>query len=169
MKNYLYLVEGDDEKNLVDYLRNKPKLIYSGKTKVFNVFTKEISNALLRTFKDNTIVIFVFDTDLPNPNLKLFQKNFDKLKSSPKVKDIVLIPQCKNLEDEIIRSTSINRIIDFFPSENIAKFKSTFAKATYEVLRDRFDKNSFDFSLMWSKRPDGSYKMIENQSDKIKQ
>lgn len=97
-KYYLYYVEGEDEKKVVDTLKKDMKLIRPGVSQVFNVVENELTNARLMTIKENTTVVLIFDTD--TGNTEKVRKNIELLKKARNVKEIVCITQVKNLEDE---------------------------------------------------------------------
>ena len=60
-KYYLYYVEGEDEKKVVDTLKKDMKLIRPGVSQVFNVVENELTNARLMTIKENTTVVLMYD------------------------------------------------------------------------------------------------------------
>ena len=62
--NYIYYVEGDCEKVLIDALKESPSKIIPGRVKVFNPIMKELSRSQLVMIRPGTTVIFVFDTDV---------------------------------------------------------------------------------------------------------
>mgnify|MGYP003551408857 CR=1 FL=1 len=53
-----------------------------------------------------------------------------KLLECSSVSDLVLVPQVKNLEDEIVESCSIRHIKELLGSKSNTEFKSDFIKAT---------------------------------------
>ena len=71
--NYIYYVEGQNEKKLVDVLKSEFQWIANGKVFVHNVLTRPIPRASLRQIKNNTIAIFLFDTDNERCGLDLLQ------------------------------------------------------------------------------------------------
>ena len=77
-KYYLYYVEGEDEKKVVDTLKKDMKLIRPGVSQVFNVVENELTNARLMTIKENTTVVLIFDTD--TGNTEKVRKNIELLK-----------------------------------------------------------------------------------------
>lgn len=115
MNKYIYYVEGEDEQKIVDTLKSKGnEYIISGKAIVFNMARDEIKKSQLMSLNKNTIVVIVVDNDLffgnfSNPEIhkQRILKNISLLKKY--CKDIVVIIQKENLEDEIIRSTSIKK------------------------------------------------------------
>ena len=94
---YHYFTEDETDKRLVDWLKTEKQLVKPGKSTVFNMFQKQITNSLLMRISDQTNVVVIFDTDLTNPNLELFLSNIKKLTKFRTVKNVILIPQCKNL------------------------------------------------------------------------
>lgn len=99
-KHYLYYVEGEDDKKVVDTLKKDMKLIIPGIARVFNVVENVLTNSRLITIKENTTVILVFDTD--TGKVDKVKKNIEILKNSSNVKEIICITQVKNLEEELV-------------------------------------------------------------------
>lgn len=141
--------------------------IIPGKIRIFNIFQQTISTSILANISQNTSIVLIFDTDLKSPNFNIFNKNIEILKKSRNVKNIHLIPQCKNLEDEIIYATTIKKIEDFFPSES-NKFKSKFIKAPNTFLYSKFRYHSLEIDKLWSRNPEGVYSKLKNQAQVIK-
>lgn len=163
-KNIQYYVEGKDEEKLLAVLKTEMQNILPGKVQVFNAVSETITNSRLMTLKQDTIVVLVFDTDVNNcANL---QKNLDILRKNSRVADIVLIPQCKNLEDELVRSCQIRKITDLLDSKGKSNFKSDFIRITN--LRMKLEKAKFDINKLWCKNPDGAFQGFPNDSKKIK-
>lgn len=160
--NYLYYVEGEDDEAIVKALKNK--YIISGKILCFNVVEKEISTLKLRTIKENTVIILVFDVDTNNINT--ITKNIEVLKKCKNVKEIILIPQVENLEDELIRSTSIRKIKELTNSKSTTDFKRDLLKATNTLKL--LENKKFDINKFWIKIPNNNFKKFENMSYKIK-
>ena len=75
-RNLLYLVE-DDEKKLVNTLKNSMGLIHPGKVQKLNVIECNITDLHLRTLAKGTIVVLIFDTD--TDNVARLDKNIEKL------------------------------------------------------------------------------------------
>lgn len=165
---YHYFTEGETDKRLVDWLKTEKQLVKSGKSTVFNMFQKQITNSLLMRISDQTNVVVIFDTDLTNPNLELFLSNIKKLTKFRTVKNVILIPQCKNLEDEIVHCTSIKNITNFFPTENVEKFKQKLLASNDKFLSNKFEEKNFDFNKLWIRNPGGIYSKIQNESGLIK-
>lgn len=164
MKHYQYYVEGQDERNLLTELKTKMRLIQPGKIQVLNVIQNNIRDSHLMQLKDNTVVVFVFDTDKEGGTT--LDKNIALCKQHEKVREVLCIPQVKNLEDELIRSCNISPIIELLPSRSLSNFKTDFAKE--KKLKEKLEKKNFDIRTFWSQIPDDDYKHISNDADKIK-
>ncbi len=78
---YQYYVEGDDEKKLLEILKRDFRCIKSGKIDKFNVIQNEFSTARIRTLKPDTVIIFVYDTDVDKP--ETLQKNIPSVNKGP--------------------------------------------------------------------------------------
>ena len=99
---YQYYVEGECEKRLVDELKTYEGMhVIPGKVDVFNITQEKITDLRLRSLRNNTTVILIFDTDLPCSEILI--SNVDKLKTYPTIKAVWCVPQVHNLEDELIR------------------------------------------------------------------
>ena len=159
-----YFVEGDDEKKLINTLKNDLKVIKPGKVQILNVVQNIISDMIIRTFKPKTVVVLIFDTD--TSNTAILDKNIAKLKKYRNVTDIVTIPQVKNLEDELTYSCDIKKITELLNSRSASGFKSDLLHVTN--LGYKLQEHSFDINRFWSKQPRAPYKHIINDADKVK-
>ena len=74
---YQYYVEGENEKKLVEVLSKEFNFIKAGKVEVLNVVEKPIKNTRIRNFKENYVIILVFDTDTNNTKTLEAKKCFD--------------------------------------------------------------------------------------------
>jgi len=160
---YIYFTEGECEKKAIDTLKNTH--LQSGKIRVYNVLQKPITDYIIRQFKEKSIVILVFDTDV-NINIDILQKNIDRLNSAKNIKKVILIPQVKNLEEEIIYSTNIKAIRQLLNSKSNKDFKTDFINCN-NVL-DKLTDANFDFSKFWSQSPTGVFRIFRNDSNQIK-
>ena len=159
-----YYVEGDDEQKLIDVLKNKLFLIKPGNVQKLNVIEKTVTDAHMRRLKTGTMVVLVFDTD--TEHREVLDANIKRLTLCKTVTDVILIPQVKNLEDEIIRATDIKSIKDFLGSRSNKDFKHDFLNE--KKLETKFKEHSFDINKFWSTSPTGVYNGIESQAEKIK-
>ena len=93
------------------------------------------SRSSSRTLERETTV--VFDTDVEK--VDILDENIKIIKNSNNVRDIICIPQIKNLEDELIYSTNITKIIDLLESKSKKDFKNNFnnCKNLIKKLEDK--------------------------------
>ena len=163
-KYVLYYVEGEDEVKLIDVLKSNLRVIKAGKIQKLNVLQQEITTARLRTIKPATMIVLVFDTD--TNNLDILKENLKILKSCSSVSEIVTIPQCHNLEEELIRSCNIKNITQLLNSKSRTEFKTDLLRVSN--LDKKLVEHEFDINVFWSKRPEPPYSEISNQSQRIK-
>ena len=163
-KYYHYFVEGDDDRKVVNALKTDFQFIISGKVDKFNVVDKEIKKTHLMKLKEGTTVVLVFDTD--TGNVDILNKNIYFLKQQRMIEDVVCITQIENLEDELVRSTSIKEIKELTKSRTNSEFKKDVLHISN--LKERMEECSFDFSRFWSSKPKDRYKHLKNESEKIK-
>lgn len=159
-----YYVEGDDEKKLVDVLKTDLRLIKPGKVQKLNVVEQEITDIRLRTLKQGTMVVLVFDTD--TGNVEILKRNIKKLEACPLVSEIVLIPQVANLEAELVRSCDIKRVEELLNSKSKGEFKSDLIRITN--LAQKLQEHQFNINLFWNSTPAQPYHDIVNQAAKVK-
>ena len=164
---YHYYVEGENEKVLVKELSKcedeKFNVIRPGKIDVFNVVEREIKSTHMMNLKDNTVVVLVFDTD--TKNRAILDKNTKFLEKHKKVKEVILIPQVYNLEDELIRSCNIKNILQLLGSKSNKEFKGDFNKVNN--LNEYLIKAEFAFDKLWRKNTDGIFAGITSGLSKI--
>lgn len=160
--NFLYYVEGEDEEAIIKAIKNK--YIVSGKILRFNIVEEKLTSTRLRLIKENTIMILVFDID--TNNISTISKNIEILNGSKNIKNIYYIPQVNNLEDELIRATSIRQIKELTNSKTNSDFKRDLLNAS-NVLK-LLENKEFDINKFWCKNPDNNFSRFENMSYKIK-
>ena len=93
----------------------KHQYLYSGKVKIINTIQNKVSKSILRTLERETIVVLVFDTDVEK--VDVLDENIKIIKNSNNVRDIICIPQIKNLEDKLIYLTNIIKIINLLENK----------------------------------------------------
>ncbi len=165
-RKIVYFVEGENEKTLIENIKNK--YIISGSISVFNVTSKIITSSRIRQYPKNTCIILVFDTDIDTTaSLNQLAQNIKILNNANNIGEIVLIPQFKNLEDEIIYATNISNITQLTRSRSKSDFKNDFNKLGNKLIH-KLEYFQFDIEKLWSKKPTGKFKKIENQANKIK-
>ena len=157
-----YFVEGENERKLIETIKNK--YLYSGKIKIINTIQNKIPNSILRTLERETVVVLVFDTDVGK--IDILDENIKLIMSSNNVKDVICIPQIKNLEDELIYSTNINKIVDLLESKSKTNFKNDFNNC--KNLMKKLEDKEFKISKLWSRNAVDIYKKYKNDSEVIK-
>ena len=167
---YHYYVEGENEKVLAKELSKcedeKFNVIRPGKIDVFNVVEREIKSTHMMNLKDNTVVVLVFDTD--TKSRAILDKNtkfLEKYKKNKRIKDVILIPQVYNLEDELVRSCNIKNILQLLGSKSNKEFKGDFNKVNN--LNEYLIKAEFAFDKLWRKNTDGIFAGITSGISKI--
>ena len=86
MNKVVYFVEGECEEKLINALKQEPSAIRPGKVKKINVIQNVLSTSQLIQIQTGTIVVLVFDTDVPQTdclkkNLKLLEKKCTQVKT----------------------------------------------------------------------------------------
>ena len=164
MKKYHYFVEGKCEKKLINVLKEQKNLIIPGKIEVFNVIQEHLSELKLRTLSPDTIIIFVFDTDIIKTDI--LKENIKTVSKGKRFKEVWCVMQVSNLEEEIVRATCLKDVKDLFCSENLDAFKEQFIKEKnlYKKLCDK----DFKISKMWISNPKKGFDGIQNDGHKIK-
>jgi hypothetical protein len=157
-----YFVEGENERKLIETIKNK--YLYSGKIKIINTIQNKVPNSILRTLERETVVVLVFDTDVEK--IDILDENIKLIKNSNNVKDVICIPQIKNLEDELIYSTNINKIVDLLESKSKKDFKNDFNNC--KNLMKKLENKEFKISKLWSRNAVDIYKKYKNDSEVIK-
>lgn len=157
-----YFVEGETERKLIETIKNK--YLYSGKIKIINTIQNKVPNSILRTLERETVVVLVFDTDMEK--IDILDENIRLIMSSNNVKDVICIPQIKNLEDELIYSTNINKIVDLLESKSKKDFKNDFNNC--KNLMKKLENKEFKISKLWSRNAVDIYKKYKNDSEVIK-
>ena len=157
-----YFVEGENERKLIETIKNK--YLYSGKIKIINTIQNKVPNSILRTLERETVVVLVFDTDVEK--IDVLDENIKLIKSSNNVKDVICIPQIKNLEDELIYSTNINKIVDLLESKSKKDFKKDFNNC--KNLMKKLEDKEFKISKLWLRNAVDIYKKYKNDSEVIK-
>lgn len=166
MKNikYQYFVEGEDEKKLLNTLKNQLGFIQTGKVQVLNVVQNKFPDAILRTLTNGTVIVLVFDTD--TGNAEILNKNIKVLNKCPFISKVITVPQVKNLEDELVRSCDIKCITELLNSRSKKDFKSDFIHITN--LDSKLKEKKFDIEQFWNTQPEPPYQHIANEASQIK-
>ena len=154
-----YFVEGECEKQFLNTLKDpKYNLVNTGKVFVFNVVNKKLLSNRLISLDKNSIIVLIYDTD--TPNIDILNKNLLTF-TQHGFKNIYHVHSVKNFEDEIVFSTSLQSINDFFNTNSIADFKKKFIKSNSDHLYSKLKEFHFDKNKMWSRRGNTPYKIYE--------
>lgn len=103
-------------------------------------------------------------------NLNVFDKNIRLLHNARHiVSDVICIPQVRNLEDELVRATDIDNVLELLSSLSMKEYKRDLAQIRRDRLALKLKQHHFQIDQLWSMNPSGQYQRIENGSDKIKQ
>lgn len=159
-----YFVEGECEEKLIDVLKSDLQLIIPGRVQKVNPVEREITEMRIRMLSPKTMVVLVFDTDTGHKDV--LDKNIKLLKSSANVAEIVIIPQVRNLEDELLRCCNVKRITELLNSKSEEEFKSDFLHA--KNLANILIKHRFNINCLWNTSPPKPYQHLDNQSKRIK-
>lgn len=162
--NYHYYVEGKDEKKLLDVMKMDLRCIESGKVDVFNVIQNRFTVAQIRPLKLNTTVILVYDTDVEK--IDILRQNIDFLQHQKAIKEVLCIPQVKNLEDELKRACQLKSIETLTRSSTTKDYKRDLISCSN--LGARLIQCNFDVSNFWSHIPVNDFKIWGNDANKIK-
>ena len=60
---FVYFVEGDTEKRLIEVLKTDLQVIKPGKVRKLNVIEQVITQRDLMQYPDKSVLVFLFDTD----------------------------------------------------------------------------------------------------------
>ena len=99
-------------------------------------------------------------------NINILDKNIEVFENNDRIKEVILIPQVKNLEDELIYSTKIKKIKDLLESKSDDDFKRDFMKCNN--LIKKLEEKEFKISKIWSREAIDIFKKYKNESTKIK-
>ena len=140
-----YYVEGKDEEKFIRVRKSDLRVIQPGNVQTLNVVQETLSNTRLMALRPRTMVVLIFDTDTGQTNI--LNNNLKRLKECPSVSEIVTITQVFNLEDELVRCCSINKITELLGSKSEREFKSDFIRS--RNLADKLREHKFDINRLW--------------------
>ena len=144
-----YYVEGECEGKLINTYKKPPYSYFvPGKVEILNVVQKEISRPRITALKANTIVIFVYDTDVEND--EMIQRNVSKLKKYGF--RVYHIQSVKKFEDEIVYASRVKSVLDVFKTDNEAEFKNHFILQSN--LPSKLLKVGFEIEKPWIRNVD---------------
>lgn len=160
-----YYVEGEDEKSLLEALKRDLGCIETGKVDKMNVVQTRFTVARIRPLKPGTVVVLLYDTDVET-NIEILRENVDFLKGQKGIKEVICIPQVRNLEDELRNACDIKAIGEVTKSKTKADFKRDIIRCSN--LGERLKVCGFDISKLWSRLPENAFKQFGNDAHKIK-
>ena len=161
---YHFFVEGEGERAIINTLKTDFQCIQAGKVDVFNVIQNKLNKNILMKLKPGTIVILVFDTDKDETDILDYNLHF--LKKQSNVKKVIIIPEVKNLEDELVRSCNIANVKELMKSKSNSEYKSDLAKC--KNLKQVLINHHFDINSFWNQNPKGAFTKYKNDSKLIK-
>ena len=164
-KRILYFVEGQCEEKLINALKREPSLVQPGKCKVFNPISAKLTPNDFISIPIGSVIVFVFDTDVANADI--LRHNLKMIKKYGPRCEAVLVPQVKNIEDELLRATIAKKIEDLTKSKSLSNFKTDFC--SLKNCRAVLENHKLNMQELWSKNPDGVFEEYPQQSSKIKQ
>lgn len=162
---YHYYVEGENEKKLLEVLKRDLGCIESGKVDKVNVVQTKFSIARVRTLKPDTTVVLIYDTDVED-TLAILQYNIDFLNKQKGIKQVICIPQVKNLEEELLHACNIKNITDLTKSDSKTNYKRDLINCNN--LADRLTVCGFDITKLWNRTPSNGFIRFGNGAEKIK-
>ena len=165
-RKFVYLAEGECEEKLIKALKMNPALIHTGKVEKHNVIQKILSDRKLMQLEPGSSVVLVFDTD--TDDTEILKKNISLLKSMSFEVEVLTVAQVLNFEDEIERSTDVKRAQDFTKSESVSDFKSAVNRMKEADFRSALKRHKLDMSKLWSQKPPKAFRLVSQDSDKVK-
>lgn len=159
-----YYVEGEDEKRFLSVLKTELQMIRPGNVQVFNVILQKFTNPRLIMLKPNTVVVLVYDTD--TDSLGYLRDNIAMLQTCPMVSEVITIPQCRNLEDELVYASDVRNALNLLNSNGRANFKHDFIHTTN--LAKKLIKHQLDIKKLWSRQAGSPFDVEPNMAEKIK-
>lgn len=162
---YHYYVEGEDEKKLLEVLKRDFGCIESGKIDKVNVMQTRFSAARIRTLKPDTIVVLIYDTDVED-GLAILRDNVDFLSKQKGIKQVICIPQVRNLEEELLRACNIKNITELTKSDSKTNYKRDLISCSN--LAHRLSTCGFDITKLWNRMPNNKFMKFGNGAERIK-
>ncbi|MBP3616436.1 MAG: hypothetical protein J6J38_00185 [Lachnospiraceae bacterium] len=160
-----YYVEGEDEKSLLEALKRDLGCIETGKVDIMNVIQTRFTVARIRPLKPGTIVVLVYDTDVET-NMEILQFNIEFLKKQTGIKEVICIPQVRNLEDELRNACDIKAVRELTKSKTKTDYKRDIIRCSN--LGERLRTCGFDIMQFWSRLPENAFRQFGNDAHKIK-
>lgn len=166
-KTVMYFCEGEDDLKLIDALKVLPYKILPGKSKKLNVVQTLIPKSVLVSIRPGTTVVFVFDTDVI-VNLDIVKKNITNIRKYCQGVTVVSLLQVKNLEDELVRCTTVKDVKELTKSKSLSNFKAEFKKMRNEECRHALERHKINIRKLWMTKAPSEFDFIQRNSEKIK-
>lgn len=164
MRNIVYIVEGETEQRLIETLKTDLICIRAGKIIKHNVIQDLVRKNKFMKYNAGTLFVLVFDTD--TDGAAILRENVRIISCMPNAAGVILIPQVKNLEDELCYSCDIRDIRTLTGSKTIKDFKRDLLNISN--LGTKLKAVGFSISRLWARIPSGEFEGIENNSARIK-
>lgn len=155
-KKTTYYVEGDCEEVIVKSLIHDFQLLPHGRINVLNIAQRRFPENKIYSLGHGTRVVFIFDTDVGVPQTA--RENISTIKSKTTRVEIIVIPQCRNLEDELMYSCSIKNIRQITGSRSNKNFKTDFKNASN--VHSLLKSCGFNFARLWSRKADMEWEIL---------
>ena len=159
-----YYVEGKCEETLIKALKEAPAYIREGRVKVFNPIEKVLPNSELMRIPAGAMVVFAFDTDIPQTDFLLI--NIRNLKKYVRNVTVVLLPQVMNLEDELKRCTDVRNVMELTKSKSASDFKRDFCRLTN--CRQVLEAHQIDVQRIWETPVPEGFSVVQGNAGIIK-
>ena len=145
-RQVIYFVEGECEERLIRSLVNDFSILIPGRIRILNIAQKRIPKSIYTTLRQGSCIVFVFDTDAGEPQIA--EENIKALARFVPDAELVVIPQNRNLEDELCRACGLREIRTLTRSRSRSDFKKDFIHASN--LQRLMEECGFDFNLLWT-------------------
>ena len=162
--NIVYLVEGQTEKKLLETLKTEPLCIKPGRISVMNVVQERVKRALFASLHGQVTTALLFDTD--NDGVTMLRTNIELLKKLPNVRDVLCVPQVKNLEDELRYSCGLKDIRELTNSKSVSDVKRDLLRLNN--LGARLKQSGFSIARLWLHQVPEEFAGIENNANEVK-
>ena len=106
----------------------------------------------------------MFDTDKDETDI--LDSNLRFLKKQPNVKKVIIIPEVKKLEDELVRSCNITNVKDLMRSKSNSEYKRDLAQC--RNLDQVLKRYQFNIDKFWNQEPKGVFAKYKNESKLIR-
>ena len=134
-----------------------------GTSRVLNVVQHRIPSSLGLKWDRNTVVVFVFDTDVQVTDQ--LKKNIEMVRKKSEA-TLITVGQVLTLEDELVRCTDVSQVVLLTKSTGIKNFNSDFNRKSSIGRRKMLDNYDFNIQKLWSKEIPGVFSNVVKQGGK---